>query len=248
MRRLLLGIFVAGVVSMLAFGPALAEREVNPQPLERATATLIDLGPAGYSQACQLGNLNPPAWALGNFLLAPEEYKLVFDPKATCSVCPIGFIVTTVHFLVQTTEVTDMICAVNVEEAIYPTSPDCPEPGQLLCQSGFFNVSLPGAGLWDVALPIACECYTMERTYLLSVHFEEVTSASGAVPDLITDAGPALLCTNWNNYGTGWYDLVAAHPTWPGQLVFFADAECCTPPVPVEGKTWGAIKDLYDNK
>ena len=91
------------------------------------------------------------------------------------------------------------------------------------------------------------QIYTMERTYLLSVHFEEFISATGAVPDLITDAGPATLCTNWNNYGTGWYDLLGAFPTWPGQLVFFADAECCTPPVPVDSKTWGAIKDLYDD-
>ncbi len=247
MRRLLLGFLFVGVVSMLAFAPALAERVVDPQPIDRATVTEINLGPAGYSEACQVGNLNSPAFALGDFAAAPEEYKLVFDPKATCSVCPIGFLVNTVHFLVQTSEAMDMVCAVNVEEAIFPTSPDCPEPGQVLCQSGFFTVNLPGAGLWDIALPIACECYTMERIYLLSVHFDSFTSATGAVPDLITDAGPATLCTNWNNYGAGWYDLVSAFPTWPGQLIFFADAECCTPPVPVEGKTWGAIKDLYDN-
>ena len=41
MRRLLIGIFVAGVVSMLAFGPALADRVVDPQPLDRATVTDI---------------------------------------------------------------------------------------------------------------------------------------------------------------------------------------------------------------
>lgn len=244
MRRLLLGLLFVCMVSTLAFAPALADRVVDPQPVDRATVTEINFGPTGYAQACQVGNLNPPAYALSNFAAAPEEYKLVFDPKTTCSVCPIGFLVNTVHFVVQTSMAMDIVCAVNVEEAVFPGGPDCPEPGQLLCQSGLFTVNLPGAGLWDIGLPIACECYTMERTYLLSVHFEEFI---GGTPDLITDAGPATLCTNWNNYGTGWYDLVAQFPTWPGQLVFFADAECCTPPVPVEGKTWGAIKDLYDN-
>jgi hypothetical protein len=62
---------------------------------------------------------------------------------------------------------------------------------------------------------------------------------------LITDAGPAVLCTNWNNYGSGWYDLLAAFPTWPGQLKFFADADCCSPPTPVDDSTWGRLKSLY---
>ena len=30
-------------------------------------------------------------------------------------------------------------------------------------------------------------------------------------------------------------------------LKIFADAECCSPPVPAEGKSWGAIKELYEN-
>jgi hypothetical protein len=247
MRRLLIGVLVVGVVSVLALGNALAERVVDPQPIDRATVTEINLGPTGFSEVCQVGNLNAPAFALSNFIVAPEEYKLTFDPKETCSVCPIGFLVNTVHFLIQTQEAMTIFCAVNVEEAEYPNSPDCPEPGELLCMSGTFQVDIPGGGLWDIGLPIACECYTMERKYLLSVHFEDIASATGTVPDLITDAGPAALCTNWNNYGAGWYDLVDAFPTWPGDLIFFADAECCTPPVPVEDKTWGAIKDLYDN-
>lgn len=247
MRRLLIGLLVIGVFSVLAFGPALADRVVDPQPVDRATVTEINLGPAGYSSVCQVGNLNPPAWAINNFVAAPEEYKLAFNPKTTCSVCPIGFLVNTVQFMLQTSEAMTIVAAVNVEEAIFPTSPDCPEPGQVLCQSGAYTVNIPGAGLWSIALPIACECYTMERIYLLSVHLEDIASATGTVPALVTDAGPATLCTNWNNYGSGWYDLLSEFPAWPGNLIMFADAECCTPPVPVEGKTWGAIKDLYDN-
>lgn len=246
MRRLLISALVVSVMAVFVFSPVVAEREVNPQALDRITPTPINLGPAGYTQACQVGNLNAPAWAISDFVLPPEEYKFAFDPKATCSVCQIGFLVNTVHFVIQSSEAMTIVAAVDVEEAVYPTSPDCPEPGQLLCSSGFYTVNLPGAGLWDIGLPIACECYTMERTYLLSVHFESVTSQTGAVPDLIMDAGPAALCTNWNNFGSGWYDLVAQYPTWPGNLIFFADAECCTPPVPVEDSTWGAIKNLYE--
>ena len=85
----------------------------------------------------------------------------------------------------------------------------------------------------------------MDRLYLLSVYFDATTC--DPVPDLVTDAGPASLCTNWNNYGAGWIDLLAQYPTWPGNLRIFADADCCTPPVPVKDSTWGAIKEIYQD-
>lgn len=115
-----------------------------------------------------------------------------------------------------------------------------------MCSSVLYTVNLPSAGLWNVGIPITCPCLTMGKKYLLSAHFQSMTCTAANI-GLITDAGPAALCVNWNDYGTGWYDLLAAFPTWPGQLKFFADAECCTPPVPAEGKTWGAIKEIYND-
>jgi hypothetical protein len=135
---------------------------------------------------------------------------------------------------------------VNVEEASYPAGPGCPTPGPVHCSSGLFSVTLPGSGLYDIALPINCGCLTMDRVYLLSFYIDSFSCATGTTPDLVLDAGPPALCMNWNNYGAGWIDLLATYPTWPGQLLFFADVDCCTAPVPVEESTWGAIKALYD--
>ncbi len=240
MRRLLVSVCV--LICVLSAAASYAEKELVVKDLPTITPTPIILGPSGLMQACQVGNLNPPAWAISNFIFPPEEYKLVFDPRATCSVCPIGFLVNTVHVALQTAGACTIVMEVNVEEASYPVGADCPVPGPVLCSSGLYTVNLPGAGLYDIGLPIQCSCYTMDRIYLLSFYIESSTCA----PDLIVDAGPATLCTNWNNYGSGWYDLVAQFPTWPGQLLFWADAECCTPPVPVDEKTWGAIKALYE--
>jgi hypothetical protein len=219
-----------------------ASREVVVKPLESTEATPIIVGPGGQLQACQVGNLNPAAWAIGGFIAPPEDYKLAFDPRATCTVCPIGLNINTITIHLQTAGACDIVMSIDVEEVTYPNDPTCPEPGAQVCASGLFTVSLPSAGGWLIGLPIDCACLTMDRMYMLSVHFESTTC--NPVPDLITSSG-ANLCTNWNNYGTGWYDLLVQYPTWPGDLKIWADADCCSPPVPVQESTWGAIKELY---
>lgn len=242
MRHFLWCMVAAALVLVLSIGVAAAGKEPVIKQLEAVEATPLDLGTYGAMQSCQVGNLNPAAWAISNFLFPPEAYKFTFDPMATCTVCPMGFRVLKPRIFLQTAGACTIVLSVDVEEAVYPT-PGCPSPGPVWCESPLYQVSIPNAGLWNIGIPISCDCLAMDRMYLLSVHFESAT----CTPSLITDAGPAVLCTNWNNYGTGWYDLVGAFPTWPGQLKMLADAECCSPPVPVEGKSWGAIKELYEN-
>ena len=241
MRQVLLVFVVATLVLGLTGAVALAEKQLDVQRVENVQATPISLGASGIETTCQVGNLNPAYWAISGFVFAPEDYKLAFDPMATCSVCPVGFKVNAVHAYLQVTAATQIVMSVDVEEAVYPT-PGCTAPGPVMCASVLYTVNLPQAGMYNIGIPITCDCLTMTRKYLLSVHFQSHTR----VPALITDAGPAGLCLNWNDYGTGWYDLLDAFPDWPGQLIFFADAECCTPAVPVDGRTWGSIKQLYE--
>ena len=243
MRRSVMCVFVIAVLVLLLAGPAAAQRQVTVEPVDPDGIRPLNIGPAGPAQACQVGNLNAPAWAIPGFILPPEEYKLVFDPSATCGNCPMGFDVSTVHVLLQTSSACDIVMAVDVEEVTYSADSLCLMPGPEWCNSGLFTVALPQAGVWNIGLPIDCPCLFTQNMFLLSFQIQSVSCAT--VPDLITDAGPPSLCTNWNNYGTGWIDLVATFTGWPGDLIFFADAECCSPPVPTEEKTWGQIKSLY---
>ena len=245
MSRLLVITLSVVLILLLSVAAFADDREVVVKPLESAIATPIVLGPAGPAQDCQVGNLNAASWAINNFIAPPEEYKLAFDPGATCTVCPVGMNVTTIHVFLQTATACDIVMSVDLEVAAYPGDPDCPNPGPVVCASGLFNVGLPSAGLWDIGLPITCDCVSMDRTYLLGLNIQSVSCAT--VPALITDDGPATACTNWNDFGAGWYDLLVQQPTWPGNLIMFADVECCSPPVPVRKSTWGAIKALYTN-
>jgi len=241
MRHVLWMVMVGVLVAGLTVTAAFAGRTPEVAPVKQLEAIPVIMGPSGSVVACQVGNLNPAYYAISNFVSAPEDYKLAFDPMATCSVCPFGFKVNKVHAYLQVTAATTIVLSVDVEEVVYPT-PGCTAPGQVVCASVLYQVNLPSAGMYNIGIPITCGCLTMARKYMLSVHFQSHTR----VPALITDAGPGVLCFNWNNYGPGWYDLVVEYPDWPGQLKFFADAECCEPPVPVDGKSWGAIKELYE--
>jgi len=244
MRQLLLSLTVAALVLGLT-GP-LAGAQKEPPVIEPMTAAPIPIGigPYGTLTTCQMGNLHAPAWSITSFIYPPDNYKLAFDPLATCSVCPAGFKVNTIHVVLQAKRTCTVVLSVDFEEAAYPT-PDCTAPGPVQCTSNLYQFNL-GVGTWDLPVPITCDCLTPGHKYLLGVHFDS-RSCTAANLGLILDAGPAALCLNWNDYGAGWGDLLVDYPTWPGQLLFFADTECCDLPVSTQSNTWGAIKDLYRN-
>ncbi|KPJ60863.1 MAG: hypothetical protein AMJ46_03920 [Latescibacteria bacterium DG_63] len=244
MREVLWSVFFVGLVLVLTASVATAEKQFSKEPIETIVPTPFSLAPSGAQYDCQVGNLNPAAWAIGNFIAPPEEYKLVFDPLATCTACPFGFQVQEVHVHLQTDAACTIIMGVDVEVVTYDPS-GCTTPGPEICNSGLYQVDLPSAGGWLIGIPIDCHCITILQKCLLSLYLESTTCSP--VPDLVTDAGPPLLCTNWNNWGVGWFDLVAQYPggAWPGQLKFWADAVCCSPPTPVEAETWGKVKCLF---
>ena len=236
MRNRILSSVLLMALLILAVTSAVA-RDAVVRPLDPAEAQEIALGVADR-QACQVGNLNAASWAVGGWMAAPEEYKLAFDPGTTCSVCPIGWKLTAVHILIQTAEACDFVMAVDLEEADYLPG-GCTYPGPEICNSGLYNVAIPSAGLWDISLPIDCECAYFGFEYLLSVHFDSMT----CTPDLVTDALPTA-CTSWNNWGAGWFDLVV-DGGFPGNLLIWGDVDCCDPPVDSDKETWGGIKGMY---
>jgi hypothetical protein len=245
MRQLLICFVVLTVLVSLPLTTALAEREVTIKPVD-PVPSIISMGEQAIGDPCLTGNLNGSAWAIGDWALPPEEYKLTFDPltAGTCfDICaPLpgrGIDVNTIHMHLQVDAACTIVMGVDVEEVIYPTSPDCPEPGPVVCVSPLYQVDLPQAGGWILNIPIECVCLTFGRKYMLSVYFE---SATGNI-DLVTDNFPSN-CTSWNNWGEGWNDLVTEYG-FPGNLRIWADATCCEPPVPVELKSWGNIKSIY---
>src|SRR5512139_580265 len=99
MRKLLLCTLAAVFVLGIAGTAAIADRNFVAKPLQTIEATPMVMGPIP-NVACRVGNLNAPVWALSNYLIQSEIYKLVVDPS-TCTACPLGLRVTAVHILLQ---------------------------------------------------------------------------------------------------------------------------------------------------
>ena len=206
---------------------------------------VIDLGAQGIGDPCLVGNLNPAVNGIAGWLL-PAPIKFAFDPETMgdcATICPVqpayGIDINVIHLYVEVGAACALVMGVDVEEVTYPNSPDCPEPGEMTCASPVYQVDLPQAGSWIVNIPIDCACLTFGKTYMLGAYIQSATCEFYlGIDNFPTD------CTNWYDWGEGWKDLVA-ESHFPGNLKFWADATCCEPPVPVETKTWGAIKSLY---
>ena len=228
-------------LSLLAT-PVLAEREAVARSLD-PTVMPQQVGQVRPVTTCEVGNLNTPVWAIADWLMPQDRYALIFDPAATCQECPLGFRVTMIHVMVQTAadcELTMRAVLMTVES---DGDPDCFVPGNAYCGGPDFQISIPAAGLWDIALPVNCACADSDYPFALKVVFAALSCTDGSVPDLVTDDFPAV-CISYNDVGAGWQDLVADYG-FPGNLMIWADAECCADPVEAESKTWGGLKDLY---
>jgi hypothetical protein len=245
MRHFVICFVVLCVLVSTPLSSVLAEREVTIKKVDPVPG-VIDLGQQGIGDPCLVGNLNPSYWAIGDWAYPPEEYKLAFDPitMGDCAaICPAqpgyGIDINTIRMHIQVDAPCTIVMGVDVEEVVYPNGPDCPEPGEVSCASSLYQVNLTSAGGWILNIPIECACLTFEKEYMLGVYFQSATCAI----DIVTDNAPSN-CTSWNDWGSGWKDLVAVYG-FPGNLRIWAGATCCEPPVPVEAKSWGVIKSLY---
>lgn len=236
------------VLLCLIIAPALAERVPVVKALTDVNVQSINGGPAAVPGApavppgCSVGNLNPPAQAISGWAFAPESYYLNFDPALSCTVCSIGFQVTQIHWVLQS----DGPCEIDMEVGLFGadvSDPACAVPGPLACISNAFTVTLPAAGLWDIALPLDCACADPNYLYSLGVNVYEYRCDTGTNPAIITDVFPTS-CTSWNDYGFGLVDLVG-DVGFPGNLIMWADAVCCEPPVGADESSWGKVKGLY---
>jgi len=192
---------------------------------------------------CQVGNLNPPAFAVSGWLAPPDWYALIFDPAATCLDCDVGIRITTVHAMLQTSAACDLVVKVSLMGVDSPPGANCPAPLQVLCGHFEWDVSLPSDGLWDIALPLDCMCADPDYLYALKVKITSASCEDGAMPNLVTDEFPSA-CTSYNMIDGVWTDLVTTYG-FPGNLSFWADAECCWSPVSTEQNSWGEIKSIY---
>ncbi|MEN8008384.1 MAG: hypothetical protein ABFS42_15350 [Candidatus Krumholzibacteriota bacterium] len=194
-----------------------------------------------------VGNLNPGYWRISGWFTGAEEYKFLFNPVEQLD-CPAGFQLEQVHMLLDFDDTMNYPITFEVwcdlEDAWWDNVLQCWIPGEEDCRSDTYAVTIDVPGTYDIGIPITCECaYMTDPTgapywYMLSMHFPNLFAAN-----LITDDFP-VPCYSWNNWGSGWVDLVATSG-FPGGIVMWGDVICCSDPVAIEERSWGDIKSLF---
>ena len=247
MKKLSIAVLTITCLVLVA-GTALAAREVIVTPVTGdVTQYTPGISPSGADGVCQMGNLNPLAFAITDWVWGAEKYKYLYyaDP-AGCTACTEGFTVEAVtlylQFGVEDVPVTFEARA-DFEEAIWDDALQCYYPGPEICVSPDYTVTIDAAGLYAISLPMDTACACAEFGHWYGISFEFLTSFdSDGRPDLITDEFP-VGCVSWNDYGAGWEDLQDFG--FPGEVSMTADIVCCANPVSTEKNTWGEIKAMF---
>ncbi len=162
-----------------------------------------------------------------------------------CSSCAEGLLISEVHILLsfgpEDVPVTFEISA-DVEEIIWDDASQCNIPGGQICASDITTITINSEGLYDISIPVNCDCLPMISSYALGLFFHTDFTSTG-FPNLVIDASP-VGCTSWNDWGDGWNDLVTNFG-FPGELSIFADVDCCEDPVANESHSWDEIKSMF---
>lgn len=154
-------------------------------------------------------------WVTGN-----ELYKSYLDPSLSCP-DPYPFTVTEINMPMIFDAATPLTVAVDVELADM-SNPGCPSPGDMLTISSDWELQVPGAGLYDIWIPLDTPV-TVTGPFFVGFFIANVidTAAHAAVT---CDSVP-VTCVSYNIWDTeiGYIDLVSNdYFDFPGRLVLYA--------------------------
>jgi len=199
--------------------------------------------PQNAAAACVVGNDDTGA-IIGyydSWFLGYENYAVPFNAGEEGCSCADGITVTSIHMMLAL----DAFADFNVAVAILDAETDgagCLSPGAEIAVSGVYNITgIPSLAYYDVSIPISAPCATAGDALFLAVYF--LDDNGGELVGIPVTSG-ARLCFDYNDWGSGWYDVVD-QLGFGGDILVWGDVECCSQPVPDEATSFGALKALF---
>jgi hypothetical protein len=159
-------------------------------------------------------------WRINGWVVGNELYKSYLDPAATCDL-PYPFTIHEINMPMAFDAATPLVVSVDVEAVDY-TDPSCPAPGELLAISAQYQFDVPGAGLYNVWVPL--DAPIVVDGPFFAGFFIGNEFGSGVNPAVITDSIP-VNCVSYNIWDTtiGYIDLMGNEfYNFPGRLVLYA--------------------------
>ena len=232
MRKLL---FI--MVLMLVAGTVTA-REITPLKTDLPLPVIQN----DASAACVAGNNGTPAGYYGSWFLGYEDYAIPINAGDSGCNCGEGVTVTAIHMLLALDDLANFSVAVAVLDA-ETDGAGCLSPGVEIAVSPAYTVTGLTGGLayYDIAIPITAPCATVNDAQFIAMYFlDDNNGQFCGIP--VTD--PPNACFGYNDYGNGYEDLVVDYG-FQGDIMIWADMECCAEPVSTESSTFGNVKSLF---
>lgn len=230
MRKMLL------IALMVLVAGTSVAREVTPLGTDLPS-------PSAIRTDCVVGNDNVGG-ILGyydSWFYGFESYAVPFNAGEESCACGEGVAVNTIHMLVALDEFANLVVSVSILEAV-DAGNGCLIPGAEIAVSSAFTISgITELNYVDVAIPIEGPCATVGDALFLGVNFlNDNDSQFFGLP--ISD--PPHTCFNYNDWGSGYVDVVDGYG-FAGDLLIWADVDCCGDPVSTEDSSLENIKSLY---
>ncbi len=221
-------IVFCSILLLVATG-AFAERpkhaNVTPIPADampRALDTKIQ-SHVPMNTTCDVGNMDAEYW-VGGWLMGEETYSVFVDPSP-CGCTPGLVTPTSVSIYLFTEEGIDLCGPITMQADVRTVDWDggCAVPSDnVVCSSPSYLVGFPGEGGWIVSLPLD-PCVALNEPFFISITFPDpVCPELNLVIDDVVEP-----CNSYNNWGFGWYDLVA-DGSFIGRLTMYASVECAS--------------------
>lgn len=211
-------LLVVGVIAAsLLVSPCLAregELRAIPAGTEVRVIQLGD-GPRPNGDICQLHLLGEPAYVIGGWLQGDEVYKIYCDPQACPphhsdynGLIPTYFIFYLYWYPLDSGDAVPpchLDFALDMEHPTWP-EPDCPYPGEMIWSSGLYGLDLPEPGLYEIAVPLdGTPC--IAGPFFFSIYFAPFAPCPDYVDIVLFDTEPCVPCSDYNDWGEGWYDF-----------------------------------------
>lgn len=233
MRKMLL------ITLMLLVASTSMARDITP-----LTTDLAAPEASRYEGDCVVGNddLDNLLGYYDTWFAGMESYAIPFNASEEGCACGEGVAVRSIHALVALDEFANLDVAVAVLEAVDNGS-GCLVPGAELAVSDPVNVSgVTELSYIDIEVAIDGPCATAGDALFLAVYF--LNDNDGQFFGLPITGPTPTLCYNYNDWGAGYTDVVDAYG-FAGNLVIWADVDCCGEPVATEPTSLDSIKSLY---
>ncbi len=211
-----------------------------------ATLTKTPLNVNGVSKAegdCVVGNtdFDNIQGYYGDWWWGFESYAYLVNPLQEGCACDIEFALSAVHMLLALDTDTNLL----VQAALYSAvgEGDCFVPGEeLYAGMAHLVTGIPELAYYDIELGLDGQglCLPGSEPYFIVFRFLDDGATSVGLP---VDFTPQS-CVNYNDWGSGWSDLVVAG-SFVGDVFVWADVDCCIGSVPTRTTNWGAVKGLF---